>query len=169
MQDGSYRVTKWDGIDPRSFVITDAKELYIGKPGYIGKYFGHYDNNAIYRMQYFTNHFDFDQPNNLKILKKIGLVVIGGSNAEVAVKYGFDYAENFRAETKLLAGGTSYEYGVAEYNIAEYAGGIVLEKFFLNVSGNGAIIQLGIETNIGGNPFSIQKIDVGIKAGKIII
>jgi hypothetical protein len=169
MQDGSYRVTKWDKIDPRSFIITDSKELYIGKPGYIGRYFGHYDNNVIYRMQYFTNHFDFDQPNNLKILKKIGLVVIGGSNAEVAVKYGFDYSENFRAETKVLAGGTSYEYGIAEYNIAEYAGGIVLEKFFLNVSGNGAIIQLGIETDIDGNPFSIQKIDVGIKAGKIII
>jgi hypothetical protein len=169
MQDGSYRVTKWDSIEPRSFVVTDAKDLYIGKPGYIGRYFGHYDNAAIYRMQYFTNHFDFEQPNNLKILKKIGLVVIGGSGAEVAVKYGFDYSENFRAETKVLAGGTSYEYGIAEYNIAEYAGGIVLEKFFLNVSGNGAIIQLGIETDIGGNPFSIQKIDVGIKAGKIII
>jgi len=169
MQDGSYRVTKWDGIDPRSFVITDAKELYIGKPGYIGKYFGHYDNTSTYRMQYFTNHFDFDQPNNLKILKKIGLVVIGGSGSQIAVKYGFDYAENFRAETKSLAGGISYEYNVAEYNIAEYAGGIVLEKFFLNVSGNGAILQLGIETNIDGNPFSIQKIDVGIKAGKIII
>ena len=169
MQDGSYRVTKWDSIEPRSFVVTDAKDLYIGKPGYIGRYFGHYDNAAIYRMQYFTNHFDFEQPNNLKILKKIGLVVIGGSGAEVAVKYGFDYSENFRAETKVLAGGTSYEYGIAEYNLSEYAGGIVLEKFFLNVSGNGAIIQLGIETDIGGNPFSIQKIDVGIKAGKIII
>jgi hypothetical protein len=39
----------------------------------------------------------------------------------------------------------------------------------LNVSGNGAIIQLGIETNIGGNPFSIQKIDVATKTGKIVI
>jgi len=169
MQDGSYRVTKWDSIDPRSFVVTDTKDLYIGKPGYIGKYFGHTDNSASYRMQYFTNHFDFEQPNALKILKKIGLVVIGGSNANVAVKYGFDYSENFRAVTKSLGGGVSFEYNIAEYNIAEYAGGIVLEKFFLNVSGNGAIIQLGIETDIDGNPFSIQKIDVGTKMGKVII
>jgi hypothetical protein len=169
MQDGSYRVTKWDSIEPRSFVITDSKDLYLGRPGYIGRYFGHTDNSAIYRMQYFTNHFDFEQPNALKILKKIGLVVIGGSNANVAVKYGFDYSENFRAVTKSLGSGVSFEYNIAEYNIAEYAGGIVLEKFFLNVSGNGAIIQLGIETDINGNPFSLQKIDVGTKMGKVII
>jgi len=169
MQDGSYRVTQWNSIDPRAFVVNDAKELLIGKPGYIGKYFGHYDNASSYRMEYFTNHFDFEQPNQLKILKKIGLVVIGGSGAQIAVKYGFDYSENFFAETKVLAGGTSYEYGVGEYNIAEYAGGIVLEKFFVNASGNGAIMQLGIESDIQGNPLSIQKIDVGIKQGRTII
>lgn len=169
MQDGSYRVTQWNSIDPRAFVVNDAKELLIGKPGYIGKYFGHYDNASSYRMEYFTNHFDFEQPNQLKILKKIGMVVIGGSGAEVAVKYGFDYSENFFAQTKVLAGGTSYEYGVGEYNIAEYAGGIILEKFFVNASGNGAIMQLGIESDIAGNPLSIQKIDVGIKQGRTII
>jgi hypothetical protein len=169
MQDGSYRVTQWNSIDPRAFVVNDAKELLIGKPGYIGKYFGHYDNASSYRMEYFTNHFDFEQPNQLKILKKIGMVVIGGSGAQIAVKYGFDYSENFFAQTKVLAGGTSYEYGVGEYNIAEYAGGIILEKFFVNASGNGAIMQLGIESDIQGNPLSIQKIDVGIKQGRTII
>ncbi len=169
MQDGSYRVTKWNALEPKAFVVNDIKELLVGKPGYIGKYFGHTDNTAVYRLEYFTNHFDFDQPNLLKVLKKIGLIVIGGSGAEVAVKYGFDYSENFLAQTKVLAGGTSYEYGIGEYNIAEYFGGIVLEKFFLNVGGAGAILQLGVETDINGNPFSIQKIDVGLKQGKVII
>jgi hypothetical protein len=169
LQDGSNRVTIWNSIEPRSFVVTDNKELYIGKPGYIGKYFGHLDNAATYRLQYYTNHFDFDQPSLIKILKKIGFVIIGGSGSEIAVKYGFDYAENYRSETKILAGGSSYEYNTAEYNIAEYSGGIQIEKFFLNVSGNGVIIQLGIETEINNNPFSVQRIDVGIKQGKILI
>jgi hypothetical protein len=169
MQDGSYRVTKWNKIDPRAFVVNDSKELLIGKPGYIGKYFGHTDNTVAYRLEYFTNHFDFEQPNALKILKKIGLIVIGGSGSQVAVKYGFDYSENFLAQTKVLAGGTAYEYGIGEYNIAEYTGGVVLEKFFLNVGGAGAILQLGVETDINGNPFSIQKIDIGLKQGKVII
>jgi hypothetical protein len=30
-------------------------------------------------------------------------------------------------------------------------------------------MQLGLETNIAGNPFSVQRIDVGIKQGKTII
>jgi hypothetical protein len=169
LQDGSNRVTIWNNIEPRSFVVTDNKDLYIGKPGYIGKYFGHSDNSSAYRLQYYTNHFDFDQPSLIKILKKIGFVIIGGTGSAIAVKYGFDYAENYRSETKILAGGTSYEYNTAEYNIAEYSGGIQIEKFFLNVSGNGVIIQLGIETDINGNPFSVQRIDVGIKQGKILI
>jgi hypothetical protein len=169
LQDGSNRVTIWNNIEPRSFVVTDSKDLYIGKPGYIGKYFGHSDNTVAYRLQYYTNHFDFDQPSLIKILKKIGFVIIGGTGSAIAVKYGFDYAENYRSVTKILAGGTAYEYNTAEYNIAEYSGGIQIEKFFLNVSGNGVIIQLGIETDINGNPFSVQRIDVGIKQGKILI
>lgn len=169
LQDGANRVTIWNNIEPRSFVVTDAKELYIGKPGYIGKYFGHFDNASAYRLQYYTNHFDFDQTSIIKILKKVGFVIIGGSGSEVAVKYGFDYSENYKSETKILAGGTSYEYGTAEYNIAEYSGGIQIEKFFLNLSGNGVIMQLGLETDIAGNPFSVQRIDVGIKQGKTII
>jgi hypothetical protein len=169
LQDGSNRATIWNNIEPRSFVVTDNKDLYIGKPGYIGKYFGHSDNSSAYRLQYYTNHFDFDQASIIKILKKIGFVIIGGTGSAVIVKYGFDYAENYRSVTKLLAGGITYEYNTAEYNIAEYSGGIQIEKFFLNVSGNGVIIQLGIETDINGNPFSVQRIDVGIKQGKILI
>jgi hypothetical protein len=169
LQDGANRVTTWSNIEPRSFVVTDNKDLYIGKPGYIGKYFGHLDNTSAYRLQYFTNHFDFDQPSILKILKKVGFVIIGGYGSEISVKYAFDYSENYRSEIKVLSSKVPYEYGTAEYNIAEYSGGVEIEKFVLNVSGNGVIIQLGLETDINGNPFSVQRIDVGIKQGKTII
>jgi hypothetical protein len=169
LQDGSARVTTWTNVTPTAFVVNSNKELLFGQPGYIGKYFGHQDNGQPYRMEYFTNYFDFDAPTAVKILKKIGFVVIGGAGAEVAIKYGFDYNDNYRASTKLLTGGTVYEYGVAEYNIAEYFGGIIIEKFFVNVSGYGNILQIGVETDINGNPFSVQKIDVAVKGGKTII
>lgn len=168
MQDGSARVTRWDSIDPKAFCVTSAKELLIGKAGYIGKYYGHTDNGDSYRLLYYTNHFDFDQPTAVKILKKINLVIIGGSGASVAVKFGFDYSESYRAETATLAGGTVYEYGIAEYGLAEYAGGIVLERIKVNGVGYGSILQLGIETDVDGNPFSIQKIDVYVKGGKTL-
>jgi hypothetical protein len=169
LQDGSARVTIWDNIDPKAFFVTQNKELYIGKPGYIGKYYGHSDNGTSYRLQYFTNYFDFDASTSLKILKKIGWVLIGGTNQSVAVKWGFDYTEGYQATTYNLDTAVVYEYGIGEYNIAEYSSGIVLDRFSVNAGGQGTVMQLGLEADINGNPLSIQKIDIGIKKGKTLV
>jgi hypothetical protein len=169
LQDGSARVTIWDSLQPKSFCITQAKELLIGQTSYIGKYFGHSDNGTSYRLQYYTNYFDFDAATKLKILKKIGWVLIGGTNQAVAVKWGFDYTEGYQASTYVLDTAVVYEYGIGEYNIAEYSSGIVIDRFSVNAGGQGTIMQLGLEADINGNPLSIQKIDVAVKAGKTIV
>lgn len=169
LEDGSARVTTWNSINPKALLVTQSKELYLGKPGYIGKYFGHIDDTQPYRLQYYSTYFDFQQPTNLKILKKIGFVLIGGSSASVAVKYAFDYDTAYQSQTKAFVNSNIFEYNIAEYNIAEYTSGIVIEKFNINASGNGNIIQIGLESDINGNPLSIQKIDVAVKQGKTII
>jgi hypothetical protein len=178
LQDGSMRVTIWDSIEPKSFFVTQSRDLYLGKPGYIGKYFGYADNTSSYRIAYYTNYFDFDASTNLKLLKKIGWVLIGGTNQSVAIKWGFDYSEGYQATTYLLDTAVVYEYnnstvdtipGSTEYNIAEYTSGIVLDRFNINAGGQGTVMQLGLEADINGNPLSIQKIDVGIKKGKTLI
>jgi hypothetical protein len=179
LQDGSSRVTIWDSMLPKAFYVNRSKELLIGKPGYIGKYTGYTDNSASYRFRYFTNYFDFEKPTQLKILKKIGFVIIGGSGEELAIKYGFDYTENYLAVTKILDTAEVSEYNTAQYTdpfdanndesvAAFYSGGIVLEKFNINAGGNGTVVQLGLEADIDGNPLSIQKIDVFVKQGKTI-
>jgi len=168
LQDGASRVTLWTKIEPKSFLVTASKELYLGKPGYIGKYFGHSDNTDPYRFRYFTNYFDFDAPTQEKILKQIGMTVIGGTSQEIAIKWGFDYNENFFAVTKRLSGNTSFEYNIAEYNIAEFNDGIVLDKFKSHVGGKGPIMQVGLEADINGNPLSLQRIDIYVKQGKTV-
>jgi hypothetical protein len=169
LQDGAARVTIWDNIEPKAFFVTQNKDLYIGKSGYIGKYFGHSDNGSSYRLQYYTNYFDFDASTALKILKKIGWVLIGGTNQSVAIKWGFDYTEGYQATTYTLDTATIYEYNIGEYNIAEYSSGIVLDRFSVNAGGQGTVMQLGLEADINGNPLSIQKIDIGIKKGKTLV
>jgi len=168
LQDGSARVTIWDSLDPKALFVSQNKELLLGKPGYIGKYYGHLDNASTYRLQYYTNYFDFGNPTALKVLKKIGFVIIGGSGDAVAIKWGFDYKENYNSETKLLDTGVVYEYNVGEYNIAEFSNGVVLDQFQINAGGNGAVLQLGLETDLNGDPLSIQKIDVYVAQGKIV-
>lgn len=168
LQDGSARTTIWNNIDPRSFCVTADKELLIGKAGYVGKYFGHFDNTDTYRLQYYTNYFDFEAPTSEKILKQIGMVLIGGSNQDIAIKWGFDYTENYRAVTKRLDTAVAYEYNIGEYTVAEYSDGIVLDKFKTHVGGAGAIMQVGLEAEINGNPLSIQRIDIYVKQGKTV-
>lgn len=177
LQDGAARVTIWDSLEPKAFCVTSAKELLLGKVGYIGKYSGYLDDTSVYRMQYFTNYFDFDAPTTLKILKKIGFVLIGGSNQAVILKWGFDYQENYQSGNYIIESGSIYEYnnttsdtipGSTEYNIAEYSSGVLIDQFVINTSGSGNIIQLGLETDINGSPLSIQKIDCYIKQGKIV-
>jgi hypothetical protein len=169
LQDGAMRVTIWDSLEPKAFAVTQDRNLLLGKPGYIGKYFGHSDNGTVYRMQYFTNYFDFDAATSLKILKKIGWVLIGGTNQSVSVKWGFDYTEGYQATTYRLDTAVVYEYNIGEYNVAEYTSGIVLDRFSINAGGQGTVMQIGIEADINGNPLSIQKIDVGIKTGKTLV
>jgi hypothetical protein len=169
LQDGSMRVTIWDSLEPKAFTVTQDRNLLIGKPGYIGKYFGHSDNTTAYRMQYYTNYFDFDASTALKILKKIGWVLIGGTNQSVAIKWGFDYSEGYQATTYLLDAAAIAEYNIGQYNISEYSSGIVLDRFSVQAGGQGTVMQIGLEADINGNPLSIQKIDVGIKTGKTLV
>jgi hypothetical protein len=76
LENGAARVTIWDGIEPSSLHVTYTGDLFVGKEGYIGKYFGFTDNAATYRLRYYTNFFDLGAPTSLKFLKKANFVVI---------------------------------------------------------------------------------------------
>jgi hypothetical protein len=169
LENGGARVTIWKDLKPTAFNLTQDKQLYIGKPGYIGKYNGYRDNGTTYRMSYYTNYFDFDSPATTKIMKKINIVAIGGTAQAVSFKWGFDYTSNYNNQVVALSTLTTYEYGTAEYNIATYSNGIALDNAAVNAGGSGKVVQLGFEADINNAPLSIQKIDFGLKSGKTLI
>lgn len=169
LQDGSFRVTSWSGLVPTAYCVLADRSLYVGRSGYIGKYEGFLDNTASFRLYYYTNYFDFDQPNVIKVLKKLNIVAIGGSQQPITVKWGFDYAFNYSSQSVVLQGETVYEYGIAEYGIAKYSAGIALENIKASLGGSGKVIQLGFETDIDGTELSIQKLDFSLKTGKNLI
>lgn len=169
LENGASRVTIWKDIKPTAFTVTQNKELYIGKAGYIGKYTGYQDNGTTYRMSYYTNYFDFDNSAQIKMLKRINLVAIGGSAQSISFKWGFDYSSNYNSGVIVLDTTITYEYGSAEYGIATYSNGIGLDNAQINAGGSGKVVQLGFEADINNAPLSIQKIDFGLKAGKTLI
>ena len=175
LQDGSARVTTWDNITPASFAVKLDGTLLLGQEAYIGKYDTFADDGTSFRMKYFTNYFDFDQPTIEKILKKIRIACIGGSGQSAAIKWATDYSTDYRASAFTLSEGASSEYGEDEYfsdddtdNEAEYSTGVVLDNVSINIGGKGTVLQLGIEADISTGSLSIQKIDIFVKTGKLL-
>ena len=172
LQDGSFRATTWDSIEPTALLARRNGNVLIGKTGYIGQYTGYQDDGANYRFEYFTNHADLGNQNITSILKKIKAVVIGGSNQYVTVKWGFDFNTNYLSSNVLIPAQGISEYGVAEYGangspVANYSNGVALQTLVASASGSGKVVQTGYETNINGTALSIQKIEIQSKDGKM--
>lgn len=168
LENGAARTTVWKQIEPTAFCVTQDRQLYIGKEGYIGKYSGYEDNGETYRMTYFTNYFDFDDASKIKILKKINVTVIGGSNQPIALKWGYDYERNYFSRGITLDAISIFEYGTAQYNMAEYSNGIAIDTSSIQASGSGNVLQIGFESDINGSPLSVQKMDFFLKTGKTL-
>ena len=169
LQDGSLRVTVWDSMEPRSFARKSDNTVLIGKEGYFGSYGGYTDNGTSYRFQYYTNHNDLGTPNLVSILKRLKLVVIGGSNQAVVMKWGYDFSANYYSAIAFIPSQQNIaEFGISEYNTtAEYSGGIALQTLTTYPTGSGKIIQVGFESDIEGLPLSVQKIEIHAKQGKL--
>ena len=167
LQDGASRVTKWDSIAPTALRSLRNGDLYIGKNGFIGKYGGYIDDTTTYRFAYYTNNADLGNPNQISVLKTISAIVIGGSNQFLTINWGFDYSGAYQAQNIYIPTQVSYEYGVAEYNVAEYTSGIPIKTLRANASGAGKIVQTGYETTINGTQLSLQKIEIQAKDGKM--
>ena len=166
LQDGAFRVTVWDSIEPTALLSRRNGDLLIGKNGYIGKYGTYQDHTSMYRMQYYTNHADLGNANVTSLLKRLKVVVIGGSNQFVTMKWGFDFATNYQSANALIPTQGVSEYGIGEYNVAQYSDGVALQTLSVQASGSGKIVQTGYESNISGSPLSIQRIEIQSKDGK---
>lgn len=170
LPDGSSRVTTWDSIEPSSFCMTRSGEMLIGKVAYAGKYGGYTDNGSSYRFQYFTNHTDLGAPSITSVLKKLSVVVIGGSNQPLVIKWGYDFKENYYSQISQIPAQSVAEYGISEYNISttEYTDGVTMQTLVAYPTGAGKVVQTGYEADINGYPLSIQKLEIQAKNGKIV-
>lgn len=165
LPDGSARVTTWSLV-PTAMFSNRAKELLTGHAGYVGSYLGNKDRTTLYRMAYYSNHFDLGTPSNVKVLKKVGFTIVGASGVGLALKYGFDYTNSYRSLPFYLGTSNPDEYGIAEYGIAEYETGIVFDNQKIQAGGSGNVIQIGLEVDIDGFEISVQKLDVFCKVGR---
>ena len=169
LPNGAARPTIWTDFEPRAYLSTSARKLYLGMPGGIGDYSGYTDNGDIYRLEYFTQNTNFGSPYSLKLLKKAKVIMIASGTQDIILKYGFDYKTYFtpRTYTKDFIAANS-QYNISEYNIGEYTSGTAIAEIDVNLGGSGKILQFGIEAPIDGTPVSLQQMSVYVKIGKTI-
>ena len=176
LEDGSARVTKWNTINPLCILHRSVdNDLLIGKSTGIAKYTGHLDavpvvggGGETYQMSYFTNYLDFGAPSNLKMLKKLKVTFIGGSDTDVTINYGYDYSFAYKKRAFTLPEQNIAEFGIAEFNLGEYNQGISVNRPSVNASSGGSVIQLGVEVSINGSPISVQRITAQSVLGRVI-
>ena len=167
LQDGSARVTVWDNQTHSNIMANTGGELYFTNEDGLAVYTGYSDNGESYRLKYYTNYFDFGNATQVKILKRLAVTVIGGSNQDFVLKAGFDYSDAYQSYPSTLSLKAVSEYGEGEYNIAEYASGTLSETQRAAAGGAGEVLQVGFEANVNGSELSIQKLDIFVKQGRI--
>ena len=118
-------------------------------------------------MEYYTNNADLGKDGLTSIIKKVKVLVVGGSNQAVSIFWGYDFSSSYQSQTVSIPTQAVSEYGIAEYNIAQYAAGITLQELTAYGNGAGKIVQTGFEVNINGFPISFQKIEIQTKTGKL--
>jgi hypothetical protein len=172
LQDGSARVTTWDSIEPTALLAKRNGDLLIGKNGYVGKYGTYLDHASTYRFQYYTNYADLGDANVTSILKKISVVVIGGTNQIFTIKWSYDFSGQYYSSQATIPISSVAEYGMAEYGangipVAYYSTGIQIGTLNGQASGFGKVVQTAYEVEINGAAISIQKIEIQAKNGKL--
>lgn len=169
LEDGSHRATTWSSMYPLSFAVLEDGKIYIGISSGIVEYKGFIDGAVQYELRYFSNAMDFGNTSNLKFLKKFNLTIIGGKNTPTTLNWGYDYTANYTKQAFTFGSSDTGEYGVSEYNTtAEYTASILINTPKVNTSGSGEVVTIGIEAEINGAAFSIQKIDIHALLGRLI-
>jgi len=169
LEDGAFRATTWSGVLPLSFAQISSNGFYMGLSTGIVQHDGYLDDVDTYTMSYFSQPLDFGDSTVVKFLKKFNLTVIGGQNATAVLNWGYDYAESYTKQSFTIGGGQAAEFGVAKFNTtAEFAGGLDVNTPKVNTTGSGNVVSIGVTSTINNSPFSIQKIDILAKTGRLL-
>jgi hypothetical protein len=169
LPDGSQRATTWSGMNPLSFAVLEDGKIYIGISTGIAEYKNFLDGTEKYELRYFSNPMDFQNTSNVKFLKKFNLTIIGGQNTPTTLNWGYDYTQSYTKQAFTFGSSNIGEYGISEYNTtAEYTSSILINTPKVNTSGSGEVVTIGIEAEINGAQFSIQRIDIHALLGRLI-
>lgn len=178
LQDGSYRITRWNNSFSSLFV-TSNDTLYMGIAGYLTTYTGYLDGKLSdgtsgvgYNMEYISGWNNLSEINPeiatlQKIPKTSSYLILGGAGQTAIVKWAFDFEDAFFSFTKDIPSTGNAKWNIAEYGIGEYSGGLVFNTVRAPMRKTGQVLKVGFSTFVEGSEVALQFLDINMKLGRI--
>lgn len=128
-----------------------------------------FDTGQSYTMTLTTGWLSLGGPERMDQFKKVMLNLTGGSGQTASLRWAVDFNPNsLRTITfNLDSDQTVYEFNVAEFEAAEFSSGQATVELYLNIGGNGKVIQLTLEIPIEGNSITLNNSLMQFKQGRI--
>ena len=170
LEDGSYRVTTWSNVTSNVTYVDKDGDLFLGNTDGIMEYSGDYtDEGEGYVMTFFAHPQDFGDNSIFKIPKDLDLITEDGGGYVVAVKYAYDYSEDYKTLSFTVGAISSpSEFGVAEFGEDEFSGsGGGITRKHVKMRGHGRTITIGLEVTIDGTVIAIQEFNIHAIIGRL--
>lgn len=162
-----FPVTTWS-LAPAAWLWDSAnKRLLLGFAGNVGRYDGlDTDNGTNFGFEYQSAWLDLGEQvaNRLKIMKRLGSILFITRTSTVVYKWDFDFKGEFLTKSVTFQGSGVAEWGVSEFGIAEYSGGLSLRIFKFPGRGQGQYVKVGLSSTITSQ-FAIQQLELFAKIG----
>lgn len=136
--------------------------------GEVGKYTGQQDNGNSYDFIYESGWIDLTQQSYLLMLKRITGLFFINTATTAKIKWAWDFATTFTTkDLTFAAGAVGAEFGIGEWNIGEFSGGVTLRENKTAGKGNGEFIKIGTEATINGGTYALQQLDLYARIGRL--
>jgi hypothetical protein len=165
LQNGSARVTRWNGLTHTNWLSFDGS-LYMTNTHGIAEYTGYQDNGSSYQMQYYTNYFDFGMQNMIKIVKNVAATVIGSTGQKFVGKIGTDYEDIYTSYNLTIKEGTVSEYNVDKYGLSTNVSAVSQAADTVTAVLLGTKVSLSAATQ--ANPCQITATSHGLTTGNLV-
>lgn len=182
---GGYKVTRWTNCTFRRGMFVevddDSYTLLAGK-GTVGalEYNGYLEWTGVpYTMSYASNAFSIGDSTRQKFVKQVDFTLVSTFiDANATVRWGYGGLLEYTAN-KVVTAQQPALFGIAQFTDpldgnndeavkAEFGEGLTtLKRYRTNTKGSGALIRVGLDTEIAGNSLSIQEINIQTLLGRI--
>lgn len=168
LPNGAARVTRWNTLDHTNYLAFDGA-MYMTNTQGIAEYKGRQDNGQPYVMQYYTNYFDFQMPNVVKMAKNLAATVRSSVNQEFFVKIATDYEGRYDSHTLTVNPGQVYEYNTSDalYGLTTTTSAVSKAADTITSNVEGTAIAISAATQ--ANPCAITATAHGLTTGDLVV